>query len=71
MLHELRTIATPATLLAWHRRLITEKYDGSKRRGPGRPPTKDEIQHSGRPIHGGGPLLDSQRERGHRSSLHW
>jgi transposase len=35
---------TPATLLAWHRRLIAEKYDGSKQRGPGRPPTKDEIQ---------------------------
>jgi transposase InsO family protein len=30
--------------LAWHRRLIAEKYDGSKRRGPGRPRTKDEIQ---------------------------
>ena len=38
------TIVTPATLLAWHRRLIAEKYDGSKRRGPGRPRTKDEIQ---------------------------
>ena len=35
---------TPATLLAWHRRLIAEKYDGSKRRGLGRPRTKDEIQ---------------------------
>ena len=30
--------------MAWHRRLIAEKYDGSKRRGPGRPRTKDEIQ---------------------------
>ena len=44
MLHELSTMVTPATLLAWHRRLIAEKYDGSKRRGPGRPRTKDEIQ---------------------------
>src|SRR5215831_14393660 len=43
-LQELATIVTPATLLAWHRRLIDEKYDGSKRRGPGRPRTKDEIQ---------------------------
>jgi hypothetical protein len=37
-------VVTPATLLAWHRRLIAEKYDGSKRRGPGRPRTKDEIR---------------------------
>ena len=44
MLHELTTMVTPATLLAWHRRLIAEKYDGSKRRGPGRPRTKDEIR---------------------------
>ena len=28
---------TPATLLAWHRRLIARKYDTSKRRKPGRP----------------------------------
>jgi len=44
VLHELTTIVNPATLLAWHRRLIAEKYDGSKRRGPGRPRTKDEIR---------------------------
>jgi len=44
MLHEVSTLVTPATLLAWHRRLIAEKYDGSRRRGPGRPRTKDEIQ---------------------------
>ncbi len=30
---------TPATLLAWHRRLTAKKYDTSKRRKPGRPPT--------------------------------
>jgi len=30
---------TPATLLAWHRKLIARKYDTSKRRKPGRPPT--------------------------------
>jgi putative transposase len=31
---------TPATLLAWHRRLIAHKWDYSTRRGsPGRPPT--------------------------------
>jgi hypothetical protein len=31
-------------LMAWHRRLITRKYDGSKQRGPGRLRTRDEIQ---------------------------
>ena len=30
---------TPATLLAWHRRLTARKYDTSKRRKPGRPAT--------------------------------
>jgi transposase InsO family protein len=44
MLQEMTTIVTPATLLAWHRRLIARKYDGSKQRGPGRPRTGDEIQ---------------------------
>ena len=44
MLHELATIVTPDTLLAWHRKLIARKYDGSKQRGPGRPRTQDEIQ---------------------------
>ena len=34
---------TPATLLAWHRRLAAEKYDTSKRRKPGRPPAVPGI----------------------------
>ena len=34
---------TPATLLAWHRRLAAKKYDTSKRRKPGRPPTNRGI----------------------------
>src|SRR5215472_4908308 len=44
VLVELGTIVTPETLLAWHRRLIAQKYDGSKRRGPGRPRTAAEIE---------------------------
>ena len=44
VLNDLTTIVTPATLLAWHRRLIARKYDGSKQRGPGRPRTANEIQ---------------------------
>jgi putative transposase len=34
---------TPATLLGWHRRLAAKKYDTSKRRKPGRPPTAASI----------------------------
>lgn len=44
VLAELGTIVTPETLLAWHRRLIAKKYDGSKKRGPGRPRTAEEIE---------------------------
>ena len=44
VLVELGTIVTPETLLAWHRRLIAQKYDGSKKRGPGRPRTAQEIE---------------------------
>ncbi len=44
VLHELTTIVTPETLLAWHRKLIARKYDGSRQRGPGRPRVQDEIQ---------------------------
>jgi putative transposase len=34
---------TPATLLAWHRRLAARKYDTSSRRQPGRPATVGSI----------------------------
>jgi hypothetical protein len=36
-------LVTPATLLAWHRKLAARKYDTSKRRKPGRPPTVPGI----------------------------
>jgi putative transposase len=35
---------TPATLLAWHRRLVARKWDYSSRRRPGRPPTAGAIR---------------------------
>src|SRR6266699_1358012 len=34
---------TPATLLAWHRKLAVRRYDTSRRRKPGRPPTVPGI----------------------------
>ena len=34
---------TPATLLAWHRKLAAAKYDTSRPRKPGRPPTARSI----------------------------
>ena len=40
----LRPVATPATLLRWYRCLIAAKYDGSKNRSPGRPPTAKDIR---------------------------
>jgi hypothetical protein len=44
ILTEVATIVTPETLLAWHRRLIAQKYDGCGRRGTGRPRRSDEIE---------------------------
>ena len=39
VLTEVARIVTPETLLAWHRKLIARKYDGTAQRGPGRPRT--------------------------------
>jgi hypothetical protein len=44
LLREVATIVTPETLLAWHRRLIAQKYDGSGKRGCGRPRKSGEIE---------------------------
>src|SRR3954449_4305179 len=44
LLAEVATIVTPETLLAWHRKLIAHKYDGSRQRPPGRPRTAGEIE---------------------------
>jgi transposase len=38
------TIVTPETLLAWHRRLIANKYDGSDQRKPGRPRIEAQVE---------------------------
>ena len=40
----LASIVTPETILRWYRELIAQKYDGSAKRRPGRPPVKKEIR---------------------------
>ena len=44
VLVEVATIVTPKTLLAWHRKLIAQEYDGTAQRGPGRPRTDSAIE---------------------------
>jgi putative transposase len=44
-LKEIATIVTPDTILAWHRRLVAQKFDGSpQRKAPGRPPIDPELE---------------------------
>jgi len=44
VLEDIATLVRPETLLAWHRKLIAQKYDGSARRGPGRPRVMSNIR---------------------------
>src|SRR5437867_5866313 len=44
-LAEIATIVKPDTILAWHRKLVAQKFDGSARRkAPGRPPVDQELE---------------------------
>jgi hypothetical protein len=45
LLDELETLVTPDTLLAWHRKLIAQKWTYA-RKGPGRPRIAQEITDS-------------------------
>src|SRR5881227_297342 len=44
LLAEVASLVTPDTLLAWHRKLIAQKYDGHDKRRPGRPRTRKERE---------------------------
>jgi transposase InsO family protein len=45
VLAEVATVARPDTILAWYRKLVAHKFDGSKaRQGPGRPRIKREVE---------------------------
>jgi hypothetical protein len=43
-LQQVACVAKPDTILAWYRRLIARKFDGSKFRKPGRPPIAPAIE---------------------------
>ena len=45
ILGEVANVARPDTILAWYRKLVARKFDGSKaRRSPGRPRIKPEVE---------------------------
>ena len=60
---------TPATRLAWHRRLAAKKYDTSKRRTPGRPPTSPGIARLVVPLAKENPLWGHRRIHGELTTL--
>ena len=43
VLGEIAGIVAPDTILRWYRQLVAKKYDGSGRRGPGRPRIEGEL----------------------------
>lgn len=44
-LREVAQIVKPDTILAWHRKLVAQKFDGStQRKAPGRPPIGPELE---------------------------
>ena len=55
---------TPATLLAWHWKPMTRKYDTSKRRKPGRPPAHRSIARLVVRLAGENPLWGHRRIHG-------
>jgi hypothetical protein len=45
VLAEVATVARPDTIVAWYRKLVARKFDGSRaRRGPGRPRINREVE---------------------------
>ncbi len=44
VLADLDTLFSPNTLLGWHRNMVARKYDGSRKRGPGRPRVMEQIR---------------------------
>jgi len=44
LLSEITTLFTPDAILAWHRKLIARKYDGSRKRSPGKTRVRERIR---------------------------
>jgi putative transposase len=44
VLDEISGLVTPDTILRWYRELIADKYDGTARRGAGRPGTASSVR---------------------------
>jgi putative transposase len=60
---------TPATLLAWHRRLVTRKWHYTSRRHPGRPRTAAAIRKLVIRIATGNPTWGHRRVQGELVNL--
>ena len=60
---------TPATLLAWHRKLAAKRYDTSGRRKPGRPPTVPGIARLAVRLAKENPLWGHRRIHGELTKL--
>src|SRR5205809_2841571 len=63
-LAEVATIVSPETLLAWHRKLIANKYNGTAQRGPGRPRTAPRYREVGGSTRRGEPGLGLSADPG-------
>ena len=64
LLAEVATIVTPETLLAWHRKLIAQKYDGTAQRGPGASENGRRSRDPGSPTRRGEPGLGISTDPG-------
>ncbi|MGH3406785.1 MAG: helix-turn-helix domain-containing protein, partial [Streptosporangiaceae bacterium] len=60
---------TPATLLAWHRKLAARRYDTSRRHHPGRPPTVASIARLAVRLAHENPLWSYRRIHGELTKL--
>ena len=56
-LKDVAQVAKPDTILAWYRRLIAQKFDGSRHRSPGRPRVSLETGGISSPDGAGKPNL--------------